>query len=346
MGDLPTALLLQHILDDALSEGASDIHLQANDVQLSVHFRISGVLQLYQTLPYAGDSIVRRIKALAHMDIAETRIPQDGSFHWESDKGECDIRVASLPTVDGEAVVLRMLIHAKGPVSFTDLGMTKEQEQLVLKLLAQSTGLILVAGPTGAGKTTTLYAMMVQLSRLNRRVISIEDPVEMMIADCRQMEVHEQIGVTFSAGLRALLRQDPDVIMIGEIRDEETARVALRAAMTGRLVLSTTHANDVIGAAARLVEFGLSRTLVGDVLSAVISQKLLSIACVHCHGTGCRACDETGYTTTRCGVFEIQPMTGTLAGLITSNLSWGEVRQNITQGNITVLNHNRSRDVV
>ncbi len=326
MEDLSTAVLLQRILDDALLAGASDVHIHAQENDLIVQFRVDGILQNYVALQQNGDSIVRRIKALARMDITETRIPQDGSFHWESDKEECDVRVASLPTVDGEAVVLRLLIRAKAPLSFTDLGMTEMQSKLVLNLLESQTGLILVSGPTGAGKTTTLYAMMLQLSRFGRHVISIEDPVEMMVSECRQMEVRERIGVTFDTGLRSLLRQDPDAIMIGEIRDEQTARVALRAAMTGRLVLSTTHAKDVIGAAARLVEFGLSRALVGDVLCAVINQHLYPVQCLNCRGTDCITCRGTGYVAGRVAQFDGQPMTMSLSSLIASELPWSEVR--------------------
>jgi general secretion pathway protein E len=330
MEDLSTAVLLGQILDDALLRGASDVHLHAGKYRFSAEFRVSGVLQKYISLEQNVDSVIRRIKALAHMDVTETRIPQDGSFHWESEVNECDVRVASLPTVTGEAVVLRLLIKAKGPLSFTDLGMTEAQARLVLNMLKDSTGLILVSGSTGAGKTTTLYAMMTQLARYGRHVVSIEDPVEMMISECRQMEVRERIGVTFDAGLRSLLRQDPDAIMIGEIRDEQTARVAVRAAMTGRLVLSTTHARDVVGAAARLVEFGLSRSLVGDVLTAVINQKLQPLACVDCNGEECKSCHGTGYLATRAAKFDVYPMSATLSGLIASDLSWGEVRSRAT----------------
>jgi general secretion pathway protein E len=324
--DLSTAVLLGQFLDDALLAGASDVHLHAGQNHFTVQFRVSGALQKYMSMQQNGDSIVRRIKALAHMDVTEARIPQDGAFHWESDTNACDVRVASLPTVSGEAVVLRLLIKAKGPLSFTDLGMTEAQAKLVLNLLKDSTGLILVSGPTGAGKTTTLYAMMAQLARFGRHVVSIEDPVEMAIAECRQMEVRERIGVTFDAGLRSLLRQDPDAIMIGEIRDEQTARVAVRAAMTGRLVLSTTHAKDVVGAAARLVEFGLSRSLVGDVLAAVLNQHLFPMLCVDCKGAECKMCQGSGYLTSRTAEFDVYPMTTALSGLIASDLSWSDVR--------------------
>ncbi len=329
MEDLSTAVLMQRILDDALLTGASDVHFHAAKNEMSIQFRVSGVLRNYLTMEGSGDFIIRRIKALAKMDITEMRLPQDGSFRWESDSNECDIRVASLPTVNGEAVVLRLMTRAKGPLSFADLGMSGAQEQLLLNLLEQSTGLILVAGSTGAGKTTTLYAMMLQLARWGRHVISIEDPVEMTVEECCQMEVRERIGVTFDIGLRSLLRQDPDAIMIGEIRDEQTARIALRAAMTGRLVLSTTHARDVVGAAARLVEFGLSRSLVADVLAAVVNQRLFSVNCKCCQGAKCSICHGTGKNPLRQAKFDLQPMSTALAGLIASELPWGEVRDKV-----------------
>ncbi len=326
MEDLSTAVLMQRILDDALLVNASDVHIHSRQHEMSVRYRVSGVLKTYLSMTQSGDSIIRRIKVLARMDITEKRIPQDGSFHWESDTNTCDIRVASLPTIDGEAVVLRLLIRTRAPLSFIDLGMTPIQEKQMLQLLSETSGLIVVSGPTGSGKTTTLYAMMLHLARLGRHVISIEDPVEMPLAECRQMEIHEQIGVTFDSGLRSLLRQDPDVIMIGEIRDDETARVALRAAMTGRLVLTTTHAKDVVGSAARLVEFGLSRALVADVLAAVVCQRLQPLLCEKCEGITCNGCGGTGYRNMREAIFDIQPMTAHLAGLIASELPWGEVR--------------------
>ncbi|MCL6548766.1 MAG: Flp pilus assembly complex ATPase component TadA [Alicyclobacillus sp.] len=257
MEELSAAVLLGRILDDALARGSSDVHLHADRNHLTVHLRVSGRIEPYLRVPDLGPPVIRRIKALAKMDVAESRIPQDGSFRWHTDAADCDVRAAVIPTVAGETAVLRLLSRYREPVSFTDLGMTDSQAERMNAILQNTSGLILTAGPTGSGKTTTLYAMMVQLSRWGRHVVSIEDPVEMPLPDCQQVEVRERIGVTFDAGLRALLRHDPDVIKVGEIRDEQTARVALRAGMTGHLVLSTTHARDAAGAVARLLEFGV-----------------------------------------------------------------------------------------
>jgi general secretion pathway protein E len=331
MEEWSAAHLLQQMLMDALDRGCTDVHLHSIHDALVVQFRISGQMQQYLRTEQTGQAVIRRIKALARMDVAETRLPQDGSFCWQSETQNCDIRVASVPTVHGEAVVLRLLPHQRGPVTFTSLGMTQSQSDSLDVILQSNNGMVLVAGPTGSGKTTTLYAMMLQLARWGRHVVSIEDPVEMPVPDCHQIEVREHIGVTFQTGLRALLRQDPDVIMIGEIRDEDSARVALRATLSGHMVLSTTHARDLVGAAARLVEFGLPRPLVGDVLRAVIVQEMGSQPCRQCHGQGCARCQESGIDRERIVRFELHESTPELASLIASDIAWGEVRQRCKQ---------------
>jgi type II secretory ATPase GspE/PulE/Tfp pilus assembly ATPase PilB-like protein len=226
-------------------------------------------------------------------------------------------------------MVLRLLPSANDMLAFPALGMSQEQTEQMRLILQNPSGLILVAGATGAGKTTTLYAMMLQLSRWRRRVVSIEDPVEMALPDCHQVQVRERIGVTFEAGLKALLRQDPDVIMVGEIRDDATARVALRAAMSGHLVLSTTHAQDLVGAVARLVEFGLSRALVCDLLRAVIVQELYPQPCQDCNGAGCRLCEGTGWDKERRARFDIHPMSISMTQLLASDRSWVDIRREL-----------------
>lgn len=331
MEELSAVLFLERMLTDALSRQVTDVHLHDQGDRILVHFRVSGKIEVYASSSEAGRSVIRRIKALARMDIAETRLPQDGSFFWESETQQCDIRVASVPTVNGESVVLRLLTAQRGPLSFTAIGMTPLQAESMNELLKNHTGLILVAGPTGSGKTTTLYAMMLQLSRWGRHVVSIEDPVEMPVDYCRQVEVREQVGVTFDIGLRALLRQDPDVIMIGEIRDQESAKVALRAALSGHLVLSTTHARDLVGAAARIVEFGLPRSMVGDVLKAVVVQRLISMPCERCERGDCTDCQNHSESLERTAVFQIHEMAQSMVPLFSSPISWGELRERIEQ---------------
>ncbi len=326
MEEVSAVLLLQNILNEALERRCSDVHLHSFRDELVVEFREQGQLTPFLQLQGQGQSVLRRVKALARMDVADSRFPQDGSFTWQSETMRCDIRAASLPTVSGEALVLRLFPEQREPLTFTKLGMTHEQAARVDQLLHHTTGLMLVAGPTGSGKTTTLYAMMLQLARWGRRIVSIEDPVEIPLPECQQMEVRERIGITFELGLKALLRQDPDAIMIGEIRDEQTARTALRAALTGHLVLSTTHARDIVTAAARLADFGVSRSLVGDVLRAVVVQELLAVTCNSCQGNGCKACDHTGYGRDRQALFSIYEMNDQFRSLFSSELSWADLR--------------------
>lgn len=306
MDEPSTELLLEQILNLALSVHASDIHLHLDREGLDIIFRAGGELVPYGRFHDDGPSLVRRAKALAKMDVTDLRVPQDGSFFCMTELGPCDVRVAAIPTIQGESLVLRLLPRSDNFLEFTDLGMTPEQAEEMDELLEASSGLILVAGATGTGKTTTLYAMMHRLSTRGRNVVSIEDPVEAQLACCRQMEVRERVGITFDVGLRAILRQDPDVIMIGEVRDEETARVAVRAALTGHLVLTTTHAKGLLGAASRLVDFGISRMVLSDVLLAVVIQELHVEVCQKCQGQGCTGCEHTGRGMKRCANFVIQ----------------------------------------
>lgn len=329
MEELSVGLILQQVLNDALDTECSDVHIFTVGDELVVQYRSQGRLTQVLRVPDEGPTVLRRIKALAKMDVAESRIPQDGAFHWVSESHESSVRVASLPTIDGEAMVLRLLPKRRTSPDLSALGLSLTQAKRVGELLEAESGLLLVAGPTSSGKTTTLYAMMEQLSRMGRRVVSIEDPVEQILEDCHQLQVRERIGVTFDVGLRAALRQDPDVIMVGEIRDELTARTALRAALTGHLVLSTTHAKDLVGAVARLVDLGLERALVSEVLTGIIIQRLEKR-----HGT---VLEDTNMGTTglpveeRVGLFTIHSMTPELAKLFASNLSWPSVRQHISR---------------
>lgn len=322
MEDCTVVSLLQQILDDALSRRCSDVHLFTAGSHLTVQLRLAGQLIPYVELDEWGPTMMRRVKALAKMDVTESRTPQDGSFRWVNEVHAASVRVACLPTVDGEAVVLRLLPEQREPLDFSALGMTPEQSQTLHELLELHSGLLLVAGPTSSGKTTTLYTMMTQLARAGRRVVSIEDPVEQIVAACHQVEVHERLGITFESGLRALLRHDPDVIMVGEIRDGSTAETAMRASLTGHLVLSTTHADDLVGAVARLVDLGLAREMVGEAVRAVIVQRL-SVSHVDLRRS--RSTDVT-VLRERSGIFQIYQMTRELATLISSERSWASLR--------------------
>ena len=331
MEESSASSFLEEILTEALATHCSDVHMQLGPQGLEISFRKPGQLTPYRKLGDSGGLIMRRAKALARMDITDARVPQDGSFVLNLASSSCDVRVAVIPTVQGESLVLRLLPNSDRFQEFSHLGMTAGQAAELDQILTASSGLVLVAGATGSGKTTTLYTMMHRLSKRGRNVVSIEDPVEAPLSSCRQMEVRERVGVTFEVGLRALLRQDPDVIMIGEIRDEVTAKVALRAALTGHLVLTTTHARDMVGAAARLVDFGLSRALLSDVLLAVIIQELHPQPCSICSGQGCTDCQGTGWGSDRQAVFAIQSLDTNQAALLSSNLSWSQVRRGMEE---------------
>lgn len=325
--DSSAVFLLEQLLTDALAQSATDIHLAHSDSSLVASFRTNGTLTPYVSTESAGGPLLRRIKALAGLDMTERRQPQDGAFRWEgAGTRGVDIRVSTSPIATGESVVLRLLPDSLREDGFTDLGMTPEQARTAEALLNSNTGLLLVAGQTGAGKTTTLYAMMRYAASRGRAVVSIEDPVEMPLQYTSQLEVREQTGVTFERALRTALRQDPDVLMIGEIRDRDTARTAMHAALSGHLVLSTTHATDPIGAAARLVEYGLPRSLLGDVILSVVVQSFVQSHCLYCQGSGCSRCRQAGTTEQRQMHFQFADMTSQLRALISSDLSWMEVR--------------------
>ncbi|MCL6516168.1 ATPase, T2SS/T4P/T4SS family [Alicyclobacillus sp.] len=324
MEEWSTASLLQRILDDAVENRCTDVHIFPAGDGIRVQMRCDGRLHPYLDLPTEAASIIRKVKALARMDVAETRVPQDGSFHWDTQTAGCDVRVATLPTVRGETAVLRLFPGRRTCWRFEDLGMSREQAEAVSLLLEEKHGMVLVAGGTGAGKTTTLYTMMWHLSNLGKRVVSIEDPVERTIENCHQVEVRERAGITFGAGIRAVLRHDPDVIMVGEIRDEPTAQAAARAALGGHLVISTTHARDWLGAAIRLCELGVSRSVAGEVLRAVIVQELAPAArLVDVERTG----DGGPFGQEGRAQFAIHRVTGEASAWIASDRPWAEVRR-------------------
>lgn len=326
----PVVRYVNLLVRDAHEAGASDIHLEAVRAGLSARFRVDGVL--IPALEPPGDlhhAIVSRIKLLAELDIAERRRPQDGRIRVRLESRELDLRVSTVPTMFGESVVLRLLDRGGRPVGLAELGMPDELLRNVERLAARPHGMLLVTGPTGSGKTTTLYACLAQRDRAREKIVTVEDPVEYQLTGITQVPVHRQAGVTFGAALRSLLRQDPDVMMVGEMRDPETAEIAIQAAMTGHLVFSTLHTNDAISAVARLLDLGIPDYLVASTLEGVLAQRLVRRICDACraayvpnaelvaqlasrpvgrvtlqHGLGCAACRGTGFRG-RVGLFEL-----------------------------------------
>lgn len=272
MDQFYTARLLQEIIDYAVVCNATDIHLMLKGQKMSVAYRIAGHVRPFVDVQDRGDELFRRLKAIARMDVTIRLMPQEGTFTWDVSNRSVRIRVSSIPLYDGESMVLRILLANHHIPSLQSLGFTSMQLAQVRELCCRHSGLGVVSGRTGVGKTTTLYAFMEHLAVQGRQVFSIEDPVEISVTHCRQVEVHTQQGFTYDVALRALLRQDPDVLIIGEIRDEETAQMAYRAALTGRLVFATVHADGMRGVFARFEDLGVRRALLADVLHTVITQ--------------------------------------------------------------------------
>ncbi len=315
----PIERLTRAILHDAIRRGATDIHIEPERKVTRVRFRIDGILHSAEGLPTElTAAVISRIKVLSRLDISERRRPQDGRFHFEVDHKSVDFRVSILPCPFGENAVLRVLDSSVSALNLRELGISDEHQALLRSVSQRSHGIFLVTGPTGSGKTTTLYSLLQEIDGLRRKIATIEDPIEVQLPLVRQSQVDTAIGYDFHHGLRALLRQDPDVILIGEIRDAETAEMAIRAAMTGHLVFATMHTNSSIGAVPRLMELGIDRFLIEDTLIGTMGQRLVRTLCAHCKGeaaaseeerrwlgaeanqcpreSGCERCGETGYS--------------------------------------------------
>ncbi|MBN2053987.1 Flp pilus assembly complex ATPase component TadA [bacterium] len=329
----PVIRMVNFILLEAVRESASDIHLEDAATGFRIRYRIDGVLNDVHSPPKKlSAQVIARIKVMAGLNVAEKRLPQDGRIRIRTRDRDIDIRVATIPAADGERIVLRLLDRARALLPLDAIGLATAHTTIIDRLLSRSTGMILITGPTGSGKTTTLYAMLNQLNSTDRNIITIEDPVEYRLDGISQLPVNLKTGFTFAAGLRSILRQDPDVIMVGEIRDEETARIAVQAAMTGHLVLSTLHTNSALDAVNRLRDMGIEPYLIADSVIAVIGQRLVRTPCPHCRrrlseeqlpveaaggkiieaftaGAGCQQCRGTGYKG-RTGVFELVELTG------------------------------------
>lgn len=314
--EAPIINLLNSIFLEAISKNASDIHIEIGKEQTAVRFRLDGLLVLMQTLSEpVGRALSARLKVLADLNVLETRRPQDGRIELRSSTLILDVRISIVPAVSGESIVLRILPDTSLPLSLEELGFTAVQIQTIETFLTAPAGLILVTGPTGSGKTTTLASFLHILNKPEVKIISIEDPVEYRIDGITQIQTHDELGLSFDALLKRIFRQDPDIIMIGEIRDSKTAELAVRAALTGHLVFSTLHTNSTAEAVVRLEDLGIPRYLTASVLRAVIAQRLLRRLCVHCRGCRCESCSHTGYRG-RIAAAEILPIDEDFSGLI------------------------------
>jgi general secretion pathway protein E len=303
--DAPIIRLVNVLLTQALRQGASDIHIEPYESRSAVRFRLDGTLHTVAE-PHRGlhAAMLSRIKIMASLDIAEKRLPQDGRIALRLAGRQIDVRVATLPTGFGERVVLRLLDKEGGRLELAGLGMDEATLARVDRLIRAPHGIVLVTGPTGSGKTTTLYAALSRIDGSGLNIMTVEDPVEYELEGISQTQVNAKIGMTFARALRSILRHDPDVIMIGEIRDLETAQIAVQASLTGHLVLATLHTNDAVGATTRLVDMGVEPYLLSSSLLGVLAQRLVRKICTACMKKGCTACSATGYSG-RTGIYEL-----------------------------------------
>ncbi len=323
----PVVRLVNMMVMEAVRENASDIHIEPEEDSLSIRFRVDGILHEKQSPPkHFQSAIISRIKVLANLDIAERRKPQDGRFHMKMENKQIDIRVSCVPIIHGENVVMRLLDSGSVILGLDQLGFSGEMMEKYKKLLQHPHGIILVTGPTGSGKTTTLYTSLNILNTPDKNIITVEDPVEYRLAGVRQIQVNPQADLTFANGLRAILRQDPDIIMVGEIRDLETAEIAIQAALTGHLVFATLHTNDAPGAITRLLDMGLESYLISSSVVGVIAQRLVRVFCEECKGKGCKACLNTGYKGRR-GIYELMIPDEQIRKLIANKAALDEIRQ-------------------
>jgi len=285
--DAPVIRLINAILLQAIRDGASDIHIEAEEKRLVVRFRIDGVLkEVLEPARALAPLLVSRIKVMARLDIAEKRVPHDGRVTLKIGGLDVDVRVSTIPSQHGERVVLRLLDRGSTSLDLAQLGMSDRDLATFERMIGRPHGIILVTGPTGSGKTTTLYSVLTRLNDRRRNILTVEDPIEYALDGIGQMQVNSRIDLTFARGLRAILRQDPDVIMVGEIRDHETAEVAVRASMTGHLMLSTLHTNTAVGSVSRLIDMGVERYLLAPMLTGLAAQRLVRRLCPHCKEPG------------------------------------------------------------
>jgi general secretion pathway protein E len=363
--DASVVKFVNQIIREAIHERATDIHVEPLENDLRIRYRIDGILHEVAVPPQLRllqSAIISRLKVMAHMDIAERRLPQDGRINLQSAEQTIDVRVSTIPTVNGESISLRLLARDQQKAfGFERLDMSPAQTRIMKALLAQPNGIVLVTGPTGSGKSTSLYCFLSSINSVQRRIITIEEPVEYRLPGVSQIDVKPEIDLTFAKGLRHILRQDPNVVMVGEIRDVETADIAIRAAMTGHLVFSTLHTNDAVGGITRLLDMDVEPFLLASVVKAFLAQRLVRTVCPDCietveypkeyleeinfpyekgmtfrRGAGCENCRQTGYQG-RLAIYEICVVTEPLKRLIMQKRDGGELKQAaITQGMLTL----------
>lgn len=350
--EAPIVKFVNLMITGAVKDRASDIHVEPQEREMRIRYRIDGVLQEVMKAPkkiQAG--VVSRLKIMADLDIAERRIPQDGRCSIITEGKPIDLRVATAPTVYGEQVVMRILDKSSVLIDIHDLGFEEDVMSIFLGSAKKPHGCILATGPTGSGKTTTLYATLNILNRPSKKIITVEDPVEYRLAGINQIQANPKAGLTFAAGLRSILRLDPDIVMVGEIRDTETAKIAVEASLTGHLVLSTLHTNDASGALTRLTEMGVEPFLIGSAVECVLAQRLLRLLCANCKETyeitdemrktidldpdwdnifykakGCKRCNNTGYKG-RLGIYEVMRVTETIERLVVEQTTTDEIKK-------------------
>ncbi len=363
--------LVSPIVQEAVLRGTSDVHIEAMPDELLVRFRIDGVLQTHAHVAKDDhDHVINHLKVLCNMEVGRVRLPEDGHFAVRlpdtdaHDERTIDVRVSIFPTVNGPTAVLRLLNRSDMLISLDEVGFDTAIRARVKQLTLGSYGMILTTGPTGSGKTTTLYSMLMEVNRKERNIMTLEDPVEVFIDDMRQSQIIPEIGFTFAKGMKSILRQDPDVVMIGEIRDSETAEHAVQASLTGRVVYSTLHANTTIGGVARLIDLNIERGLIAYAVRGIIAQRLVRKICEHCRqpdpsprmeyvnylgvqgmsinyqrGVGCSECAGAGYRG-RIGVFEVLVFDDELRAMIVDKASMSELQTYAERSGMTTLRQN------
>ena len=356
----PVVKLLDSIVKQAVKMKASDIHIEPLQNNIRIRFRVDGELQeIMAPEKISHSAMVTRIKIMGAMNIAEKRVPQDGRVEMNIEGRDVDMRISIMPTVYGEKVVIRLLDRGSVLKSKRELGFSDKNLEVFERIIQHPHGIILVTGPTGSGKTTTLYAVLQELNKINRNIITVEDPVEYRLNGINQSQVNAKAGLTFASGLRSILRQDPDVIMVGEIRDQETAQIAVRAAITGHLVLSTIHTNDSVSTISRLMDMGIEPFMISSAVVGIMAQRLVKRICTNCktsyepsekdklllglangallyRGVGCNACNHTGYRG-RVGIHEILPMYESIKSLVDTNQPLEKIRAAAAQHGMITL---------
>jgi general secretion pathway protein E len=360
--EAPIIRLVNHLFARALDLNASDIHFEPNENYLEVRCRVDGIMTRIERLPVKIQSAVAsRLKLMARLDIGEKRLPQDGRIDYKVGNRDLDMRVSTLPGVLGESIVLRILDRSDLSIDLADLGMPKNVLTNYMRVITQPHGLILITGPTGSGKTTTLYGTLEKINSEKHKIVTVEDPVEYQLNGITQIQVNPNIGLSFASGLRSIVRQDPDILMIGEIRDHETAEIAIESALTGHLVFSTLHTNDAAGAVTRLQDMGIESYLLSSSLLCIQAQRLVRRVCTDCgqtapmtddealvldvnrsdypvinRGSGCERCGGTGYRG-RVGLYELLMLTDEIRHLITSGADANVIRKQAVQEGMLTL---------